>query len=59
MLRRLAIYLQTNWIFSTLIIATLLLNIFALIKTQNYEIMKQIDYTYKKSWVVDVMYIVE
>lgn len=59
MLRRLAIYLQTNWIFSTLIIATLLLNIVALIKTQNYEIMKQMDYTYKKSWVVDVMYIVE
>ncbi|CAL8093899.1 unnamed protein product [Orchesella dallaii] len=57
-IRRLAIYMLTNWIFSTFLVAVLLLNAEALLKTQNFEIMQWFDYTLKKSWVVDAMSIV-
>ncbi|ODM95618.1 Sodium channel protein para, partial [Orchesella cincta] len=57
-IRRLAIYLLTNWIFSTFLVAVLLLNAEALMKAQNFEIMRSLDHTWKKSWVVDAMYFI-
>lgn len=63
-LRRFSIYLLTNWIFSTLIVATVLLNAVALMKTQKFEINQSLDshagapYT-RPTWVMDTMYIVK